>query len=166
MNSCRENERYRGRVQERYARLWPAKVTECGTKGSPWRSFSPPLPLWQSLKNCNTWSNTASCAAVLMSGSAHVFMYWGSKHYSCPWISNFSWPLITSFLSNAKVKYPGDSSLTLADNILDVDNHCSLFRTCVSTLTSETLARSPWAHTTLLKHSSSYQSANRQVVTE
>ncbi len=51
--------------------------------------------------------------------------------------------LITSFLCNAKVKRPGDSMLTQASNTLDVDNHCSAFRPCVSALTSETLAKNP-----------------------
>ena len=48
-----------------------------------------------------------------------------------------------SFLSTAKAKRPADGMLTQASNILDVDNHCSFFRPCVSTLPSETIAKSP-----------------------
>lgn len=84
MNSCRESERYKGKGREGYARSQPAKVSECGTKGSLMTFYSSPsstLTVFKG-KEKKKDGNTGSFPVCL-----HACLNvrgWGSKHKLSP----------------------------------------------------------------------------------
>lgn len=102
MNSCWESERYRGWVWDGYVRL---RLQNMGQRACH-NAIPLPLPLWQSFNNCNT-GGLVSCLRLWV--AEHICLSAVAQSTTCaPEHGHFSLHLITSFLSDAKVKCPGN----------------------------------------------------------
>lgn len=68
---------------------------------------------------------------VFINGREHVFICWAQL------LPLWRSPSPDYLISTARATYTGHIVLILASHTLDLDSHCSLFRPCVSTLTSQ-----------------------------